>query len=88
MICVVLQNSFVFVECGTGSCSEKRVTCDVDGTEEVRIKVEEDIDIKDEMPEAIECPPIKTEIEVRLWGVCVVLAAHGFRLFIVPKRKL
>ena len=88
MICVVLQNSFVFVECGTGSCSEKRVTCDVDGTEEVSIKVEEDIDIKDEMPEAIECPPIKTEIEVRLWGVCEVLAAHVFRLFIVPKRKL
>ena len=70
MICVVvLQNSFVFVECGTGSCNETSVTSDVDGTEEVSIKVEEDIGIQNEMPEAIKCPPIKTEIEVSLWCV-------------------
>ena len=73
MICVVvLQSSFVFVDCGTASYSETCVTCDVGGTEEVSIKVEEAIDIKNEMPEAIKCPPIKTEIEVRFLGVCEV----------------
>ncbi len=75
---VVLQNSMGCVEGGTGSCScnETCVTCDVDGTEEVSIKVEEGIDIKNEMPEAIKFPPIKTENEVRLWGVCEMMAAH------------
>jgi hypothetical protein len=41
----------------------RRVTCDVDGTEEVSIKVEEAMDIKNEIPEAITFPPIKTEHE-------------------------
>ena len=77
-----------FVEGETGSCSETCVTCDVGGTEEVSIKVEEEIDIKDEIPEAISFPPFKTEQEVRLWGVCEVLAAHDFRPFIAAKRKL
>ena len=67
----VLQNCTCFVEGGTGSCSETCVECDVGGTEEVSIKVEEVIDIKDEIPEAITSPPIKTENEVRLRGVCV-----------------
>jgi hypothetical protein len=49
-----------FVEGAAGSGSETRVTCDVYGTEEVSIKVE------DEIPEAIGFPPIKTENEVRL----------------------
>jgi hypothetical protein len=47
--------------------------CDIDGTEDVNIKVEEAIDIKDEIPEAIKdeipeaiaFPSIKTECEVR-----------------------
>jgi len=84
MICVVvLQNCMCFVEGETGSCSEACVTCDVDGTEEASIKVEDAIDIKeeasfkvegaidikDEVPEAISCPPLKTECKVRLWGV-------------------
>ena len=70
MICfVLLQNCLDFVEGGTGSCSDASVSCDIDGTEEFGIKVEEVIDIKDEMPEAIKCPPIKTEIEVSLWCV-------------------
>jgi hypothetical protein len=57
--------------------------CDVGGTgevgidiedplaikEEVSIKVEEVIDIKDETPEVISFPPIETEHEVRLWCV-------------------
>jgi hypothetical protein len=44
--------------------------CDVDGAGEVSIKVEEAVDIKDETPEAITFPSIKTEHEVRLLG-CV-----------------
>jgi hypothetical protein len=59
------------VECETGPCSETCVTCDVDGTEEGCIKVEETIDIEDEIPEAISFPPLKTEHEVRLRCVCV-----------------
>ena len=67
MICVVvLQKGVGFVQGGTGSCSDTCVTCDVDGTEEVSIEVEEAIDIKDEIPEAISFPSIKTEHEVRL----------------------
>ena len=67
MTCMaVLQTCLCFVDGGTGSCSETCVTCDVDGTEEGSIIFEEAIDIKDEMPEAISFPPIKTEHEVRL----------------------
>ena len=87
---VVLQNCADLVEGETGSCSEACVTCDVDRTEavcikvedaisikeEVSIKVEEAIDIKDEIPEAMTFQSIKTEHEVRLWGVCDVVAAH------------
>ena len=72
MICVVLlQNCMGFGEGGTGSCIETCVKCDVDGTEEMSIKVDEAVDVKNEIPEAIIFPPIKTEHEVRLWGVCV-----------------
>jgi hypothetical protein len=41
----------------------------IDIKEEVTIKVEEVIDIKDGIPEAIAFPSIKTEHEVRLRGV-------------------
>jgi len=103
MICVVvLQNDMGYVEGETGYCSETCVTCDVDWTEEVSIKVEEAIDIKeegsikveeaidikDEIPEFVSVPSVKTEHEVRLWCVCEVVAAHAFRPFIAPKRKL
>jgi hypothetical protein len=103
MICVVvLQNGLDVVEGETGYCSETCVTSDVDGTEEISIKVEETIDIKeevsiefeeaidikDEIPEAVTFSSIKTEREVRLWGVCEVVAAHAFREFIAPKKKL
>ena len=103
MICVVvLQNSMGFVEGETGSCSETCVPCDGDGTgevsiefeeaidikDEVSVKVEEAIDMKDGIPEAIIFPSIKSEHEVSLWGVCEVVAAHCFRPFIAPKRKL
>jgi len=92
---VVIQNCMCFVESGTGSWNETGVECDVDGTEEVStkveealdtsikeevsIKVEDSIDVKDEIPEAISFPPIKTEQEVRLCGVCEVVAGHAFR---------
>ena len=67
MICVVLlQNCMGFVVGETGCCVETCVECDVDGTEEVSIKVEEAVDIKNEIPEAISFPPIKTEQVVRL----------------------
>jgi len=78
MICMaVLQNCMCFVGGAAGPCSETGVKCDVDGTEEVSIKVEEATDIKDEIPEAITFSPIKTEHEVRLWCVCAVVAAHA-----------
>jgi len=91
MICVVvLQNGVGCVEGGTGYCSETCVMCDVDGAAEFSIKVEEAIDtkyegsikveeaidIKDETPEAKTFSSVKTEHEVRLWGVCEVVAAH------------
>jgi hypothetical protein len=79
MICVVvLQDGVGFVEGETDSCC---VTCDVDGNDKVSIKVE------DEMSEAITFPEIKTEHEVRLWGVCEV-AAHAFRSFIARERNI
>jgi hypothetical protein len=65
----MLQNSMGFVEGETGSCIEKGVTYDVYGNEEVSINVEEAIDIKNEMPDALIFPPIETEQEVRFWGV-------------------
>ena len=103
MICVMLlQNCMCCVEGETVSCSETCMTCDFDATdvvsikveevldikEEVSIKVEEAIDIDDEIPEAGTFPSIKPEQEVSLWGVCEVVAAHAFRPFIAPKRKL
>jgi len=80
----------------------RRVACDVDGTEEVTIKVEDTIDIKeevsikfegaidvkDEISESITFSPTTTEHEVMLMGVCEVVAAHVFRAFITPNRTL
>ena len=50
----------------TGSWTETGVECDVDGTEEVSTKVEDAIDIKDEISEAISFSPMKTEQEVAI----------------------
>ena len=89
MICVVvLQNCMCCVEGETGSCSETCVTCDFDATDDVSIKVEEATDIKDEIPEATIFPSSKTEHEVRLWGVCDVVAVNAFRPFIAAEKKL
>ena len=89
MICVfVLQNIMDDVEGPTGSYSGTCVTCDDDdGTEEVSMKGEDAIDIKGEFPESISIPPIKTEEEVRLWGVCEVVAAHASMSFLAPKKR-
>ena len=75
-----------FVEDETGCCVQKCKMCDVDGTDEVSIKFEGAVDMKDEIPEAISFPPFKTEHEVRLSGVCEVVAAHAFRPFIARIR--
>jgi hypothetical protein len=64
----MLQKSMDCVEGETGSCSAPCITCDADGTDGVNIKVEDAIDIRDEIPEAISFPEIKTEPEVMLWG--------------------
>ena len=70
MCVVVLQNCMDCVGSETCSCS---ATCHADGTEED--KVEDTIDTRGEIPEAISFPPIKTEPEVKLWGFCEVMAA-------------
>jgi hypothetical protein len=43
----------------------------LDIKEDISIKVEETVDIKDETPQAL-FPPIMSEHEVSLWGVCCV----------------
>jgi len=85
---VVLQNCVGFVEGETGACNEAGVEFDVDGTGEICTEVEDAIVVKDEIPEALIFLPIKTEQEVRLWGLCEVVAAHAFIPFIPPKIKL
>jgi hypothetical protein len=63
-----------------GLCSETFITPSNDETEEVNTKVEEVIYIKEEgVPEAITCPLIETEPEVRLC-VCVCACTHACRL--------
>jgi hypothetical protein len=76
------------VESEIGSCSDTCVTRDVGGNGDVGIEVEDAIDIKHEIPEAISFPPVKNEDEIRLQGVCEVVAAHAVRPFIAPKKKL
>jgi len=89
MICVfVLQNVMDVVEGPTGSSSGTCVKLDDDDeSEEVSEKVEDAIDIKDEIPVAITFAPIKTEREVRLWAVCDVLHAHVSMPFVAPNKK-
>jgi hypothetical protein len=74
---VLLQNCMGCVEGETGSCSATCVIYAVDGTEKVSIKVEKELDVKDEIPEVITSPPIKTEHEVWFQGGRVVVAAHA-----------
>jgi hypothetical protein len=80
---VLLQGCVGFVGGETGYCSETCVTGGVGGTGEGSVKVEDAVDIKeedsvrfeavyikDELPDTIISPPIKTELEVRLCSVC------------------
>jgi hypothetical protein len=60
----------------------------LDIMEEISIKGEEAIDINDENPQAVMFPPTVTEEEVRLWGMCEVVAAYACGSFTAPKRKL
>jgi hypothetical protein len=76
------------VEGETGSCSDTCPTGGDDGIGEGSIQVKETIAIKDEIPEAIKFPAIKTEYEVRLQGVHEMIPAHVVRPFIALKRKL
>jgi hypothetical protein len=71
---------------GTGEFSIN-VEDPLDIKEEVSIKVEEAVDIKDEMPEVTVFPPFMTEHEVRLRGLCKVVAALAFGLFIAVHQK-
>jgi len=90
MISVVLLQNVMDVVLGpTASYSATCLTCDDDddGKEEVSMKVEDAIDIKGEIPEAISLSPIKTEQEVWLWGVCEVVAAYASMPFVVTKRR-
>jgi hypothetical protein len=64
-----------FVDGETGYRSETCVVCDVGKTAEFGIKLEEAVDVKREIPQAMTFPPIKTEHEVRLWGLCQLVTA-------------
>jgi hypothetical protein len=82
---VLLQNCMGLTKDEPDSGSEACVTTLDDGNEEFSIevgeakieveesdiKIEDTIYIKEENPEAITFPPIKTEPEVSVWGFCV-----------------
>jgi riboflavin synthase alpha subunit len=61
------NNCMDVVEGESASYSGSCVTSVDDGTEEVSIKVEKAIDVKDEIPQAIIFPPVRTEQEVMGW---------------------
>jgi hypothetical protein len=89
MNCVVLlENCMGLVEGETGYCSGTWVMGGVGGTAEVSVEFEGSIDRRDEIPEAIRIPPIKNKHEVRLQGVCKVVAACAFRPSIATKIKV
>ena len=98
MICVVVLQNGVDIQGETDSCSEAHrddgsaeVTIKdenaINITEELTIKVEDAIDKKNEIPEAIIFPRIETEQEVRLSGVCKVVAAYVLRAFVASKKE-
>ena len=89
----MLQNCMGLIKDEPDSGSEACVTILDDGIEEgniqveesvikvkeTDIKVEELVDIKEENPETIKFPPIKTEPEVSVWGLCVRQQQFMFR---------
>jgi hypothetical protein len=80
------------VEIEAGSYVDTCVKCDVDGTEDVSVKIEETSDTKEEILEAIYFQPVNNEDEVSLCVcVCVCVGVGGSsysRPFIAPKNKL
>jgi hypothetical protein len=99
---VVLQNCVGLIRHEPDSCGEACVTT-LDGQkeefsiegDEAEIKVEEadikleSIGIKEENPEVKKFPPIKTEPEVSVWGLCVRQQQFMFpRPFTATKREL
>jgi len=85
---VVLQNCVGLIKDEPDSCSESCVTTLDIGTEEGNIEVEDSVDIKEENPEAIKFPPIKTEPAVSVWGLCVRQQLFVFhRTFTAIKRE-
>ena len=62
------------MEIEAGSCIDTCVMCDVDGTEDVSVKIEETSDIKEEIPEAVYFQLVNNEDEVSLC-VCVCVCA-------------
>jgi hypothetical protein len=63
----MLQIFSDIVEGETGTYRVAGVGCDVEGTEDDSNEVEDAIDIKDELPEAMTFPPMETAQQVRLW---------------------
>jgi hypothetical protein len=75
---MVLQNCVGLVKDEPDCCSEASVRNSDEGSDEYGTKFEEAVDIKEENPEATTFPPINTEPEVRLFGVCV--SVYVYRL--------
>jgi hypothetical protein len=73
------------VESETGTCSE---TCDVHGSKEGSIKVDDATHLKEDIPEAVIYPPINTGHEVRLRGVCVRFWQLTFLGHYCPKKEI
>jgi hypothetical protein len=73
---MVLQKCVGVVKDEPESCSEACGRTSDDGNDEVNVKVEEAIDIKEENPEATTFPPINMEPEVRLC-LCVWCVRDG-----------
>jgi hypothetical protein len=74
---MMLQNCMGLIKVERDSDTEECMTSLDNGTEEGNIKIEELVDVKEENPEAIKFPPIKTEPEVSVWGLCET-ELHGF----------
>jgi len=93
---LMLQSSMRLIKDEPDSGSEACVTTFDSGSGEGNIKFElsnikfdESIDIKEENPEAITVPPIKSEPEVSVWGLCVRQQRFMFpRPFTATKREL
>jgi hypothetical protein len=71
---MVLQKCVGLVKDEPDSCREGRATILDNGNDEVNLKVEEAVDIKEESPEATTFPLINTEPQVRLC-VCSCMCA-------------